>query len=32
LPLETVASIELALCADPYQIVPSDADGPNCDC
>jgi hypothetical protein len=32
LPLETVVSIELALCADPYQIVPSDADGPNCDC
>ncbi len=32
LPLETVVSIELALCSDPYQVVPSDVDGPACDC
>jgi hypothetical protein len=32
LPLETVVSIELALCSDPYQVVPSDVDGPTCDC
>lgn len=32
LPLETVVSIELALCSDPYQVVPSDVDGPTCAC
>ena len=32
LPLETVVSIELALCSDPYQVVPSNVDGPDCDC
>ncbi len=32
LPIETVVSIELALCSDPYQVVPSDVDGPTCAC
>ena len=32
LPLATVVSIELALSSDPYQVTPSNVDGPNCDC